>query len=794
MSQQLSAARSRSGTPPLSGRRINVDELLANLSATSITPQLSTSSAMAGSAVAQPSLSAVPPSLHGGAPPLRPADPFSLTGALQDPSVPSVSSVGVVGGGVLADVSAKGKADVQLNLHMLSSYQGLCMGTFGDGGWGVCLSDNPTLCPRSHATVVTGAMTHVPSEGDRVLVVPAVAKRLKPLGITRACYKESEFKPEVVAIWENDTATPTEWADRLNDPANLKSSAVVDVQVKQETSFASDVSLGSWEDGPTELASLPPRHDIRLPSPLEFNFNDTVPEISAAVNEHTQLFGTSSRVNSLLIEALSNLHTFVSEHSAASDHNVTKLRGHLSEMLPKLLDLQEDLGDMDVLSDGSASLVEAVNLLLSHRVDTLKRFQATDADFDAVVLDVNEVMTALTQKVNDLSANLSVPPKIHPVTNSGTTFDQSTMFTVNGRDVSLEEMSRSVWDLQAKSASSDSAAIGTANYKEWSFPDDAAAEAWLIEDGNPAGYGIAGLVDGFSLFQHDVTKETLANKRTPTYKTLSERESLEDLEIRIILGMHSMTTIQEFYGSGGTAKEGTRVKCFTKAGQWLGENGLTGIGTDILHQLTQNQTSHSNYLNDHVSKSASKFVKFCTTSATDSLLFWTRYEGSVRSNHQSLSQFGLPKDDIMQLFSDWMHILTTRIYDIRRKAFTGGNNVSMVTRLARQVCITCQVLAYQDELVQADFTKHPSMASAYLRHLTVHLGKLSPSDAKLSQKLKDEIALSNKALENSVDKNVAEVAKLQRANQSLENRIAKLENKLIEITKYHPELLRAKRG
>jgi cell division protein FtsB len=147
----------------------------------------------------------------------------------------------------------------------------------------------------------------------------------------------------------------------------------------------------------------------------------------------------------------------------------------------------------------------------------------------------------------------------------------------------------------------------------------------------------------------------------------------------------------------------------------------------------------------------------------------------------------------MQLFSDWMHILTTRIYDIRRKAFTGGNNVSMITRLARQVRITCNVLAYQEELVKADFTKHPSMAAAYLRHLTVHLGKLSPADSKLSQKLKDEIALSNKALENSVDKNEAEVVKLQKANGELQKTVHRLEDKLNLIIKHHPDLLKAKK-
>jgi hypothetical protein len=277
-------------------------------------------------------------------------------------------------------------------------------------------------------------------------------------------------------------------------------------------------------------------------------------------------------------------------------------------MLPKLLELQEDLGDMNSLSGGQASLVEVVNHLLAQQADVLRRFQVFDSDLDAVVRDVTEVTTALTQKITDLSVNLSVTPKTHPVVNPGTSFDQTTVYSVNGRDVNLEEMSRLVLDLQAKSAAGEGAALGAASYKEWNFPDDAAAEAWLAADGNPAGAGIAGPVDAFSLFLHDITKETASSKRTPTYKTLSDRESLEDLEIRVVLGMQSMTIIEEFYGSGGTAKEGTRVKCFTKAGQWLGENGLTGIGTDILNQLTQNQTSHENYLADHVSKSATNFT------------------------------------------------------------------------------------------------------------------------------------------------------------------------------------------
>ena len=68
-----------------------------------------------------------------------------------------------------------------------------------------------------------------------------------------------------------------------------------------------------------------------------------------------------------------------------------------------------------------------------------------------------------------------------------------------------------------------------------------------------------------------------------------------------------------------------------------------------------------------------------------------KFHDALRSTFDSLSQLGLQKDKIMQLFSDWLHIMCKKMNATRKKAYSGAENVSNGQRLARQLMVTLKV-------------------------------------------------------------------------------------------------------
>lgn len=129
---------------------------------------------------------------------------------------------------------------------------------------------------------------------------------------------------------------------------------------------------------------------------------------------------------------------------------------------------------------------------------------------------------------------------------------------------------------------------------------------------------------------------------------------------------------------------------------------------------------------------------------------------------------------------------------IRKKAYSGAENVSNGQRLARQLMVTLKVLAYQEEIMSDDFMKHPSLSNAYVRTLTVHLGQLKPTDEKLKELVAAEIRRVITSLENQVSSLKVLVTGLDSKVQSLEARLKRVEDKISNIEKFHPEVFKKK--
>ena len=72
-------------------------------------------------------------------------------------------------------------------------------------------------------------------------------------------------------------------------------------------------------------------------------------------------------------------------------------------------------------------------------------------------------------------------------------------------------------------------------------------------------------------------------------------------------------------------------------------------------------------------------------------LFHMKFHDALHSTFDSLSQLSLQKDKIMQLFSDWLHIMCKKMNATRKKAYSGAENVSNGQRLARQLMVTLKV-------------------------------------------------------------------------------------------------------
>mmetsp|Transcript_11990 Transcript_11990/g.17209 ORF Transcript_11990/g.17209 Transcript_11990/m.17209 type:complete len:777 (-) Transcript_11990:242-2572(-) len=771
-------------------RPFDIDRMLDNLS--SSTAALRVSSASDGGVpLAQPS-SVVGVSSSYGAPPLRPAVPHDVSTVSSVPHDGSVTSmVGSSGGGVLAGVSVLGRSQNKLKLHMLNSVVRRCCGKVSN--WGVCVelknSEGDVVgrnCPSSHANKVS--FPWIPTDENQMLIVPANSRRGTAVGVINACYSANDFSPMALDYFEVEELSPQGWVSELTNPDHFK----VQEPIKDEKlslSLREGEGVGTWESVPqVELSDSFQVDDVVVTQgPVKYSFGE-VGEVENVLDEHRNLLEDFAKKFNILVQTVDQMQRLVVIQAGVINKNGSSAKTCVSNILHRVTMLEEELGDMEELPPDFPSVVAVVQSILE-RLDTFRK--EVDGDIGLVLDELDSKSEKIITKMGEMFHSLPNSAQVSPPPVSSPSMDINTTFLVDGIQSSLGSMCRSLATL-TKEVKASSETSGSASFKNLSFPDEKAIEDWLDNQHNSHGAGIAGFVDAFSCVLHRSGSELKKSEFTSTTISLVDR-GYEDREVRVITSCAELKSIPLYYDKGVSPKEGTMVSAFKDHEDWFGRDGMDGTGLDILTTISDCTGTHATYVEDHFPEDAKELKQFAQDTMQVSSHFHTKFQETLRQTFTSLVQFGLQEDKIMQLFSDWMHIICKKLYGFRKKAFSGSQNVSPRKRLARHIFVTCQALAYQQEIVDDGFMKHPSLSNSYVRQLTVVLGQLKPNDAKLKELVLKEIDKALKTQKDAIDRVSKQLGTVERAQEHSKSKVNSLEDKMKLLEKFHPELFRTKK-
>ncbi len=748
----------------------------------------------------QPSLRAVV-SATDGAPSLRVEDPVGVTAGGQEPSSALSSLRAGSFGGALDGVPTTSKLATN-KLHVVYDLDTVCLGVMSS--WGVCLkakgkNDKVGVgCKSTHRNKVKIDVGGEVSLNDGLYVVPAKSRNGPETGVKDLYFRVNKFSLEAQRQFHVMELTPEGWVNELCDPINFATPTMVKKESTSSHSLSDDdesIDLAHTSD---ELVGRPiSKHEIHLgvtDVDTLLNTDEEVPldklrEIVMSMSVH------SSEVASILVrfqDALLN-------HGAIISANVDVTKKVLTSLLERMSLVETGLGDLDELPFDCDSVIAAIASLEDKVSDLRDDCEGEMNDFmQDYVSDFKTLSSSLSDKLSKIPPSVpTVPPPSVPTvpsvdTSSSAAFDENTTFLIDGKRFSVADTVRKVSSLTHQLDSNGG--FGDATFKDQSFADEKAALQFLIEQGNAQGAGLAGFVTALNMFVHRSGAETKKSDATATSIALSKDPfNFEDIEVRVCLGNKNTRGMVCYYSSeSDVPKEGTPVPALKKYTTWFGTDGCGGTAADIKATVTDCQGLHETYVNNHFPEDATQLRKLAMETMTASVNFHTKFHDALRSTFDSLSQLGLQKDKIMQLFSDWLHIMNKKMYNIQKQAYSGAENVSNVQRLARQILVTWKVLAYQEEILSDDFMKHPSLSNAYVRTLTVHLGQLKPTDEKLKELVVAEIRRVISSLESQVSALKVLVTGLSSTVQALDARVKRLEDKIISIEKYHPEVFKKK--
>ncbi len=771
-------------------RRVNIDEMLNDLSTSTASLRVS-SAPDSGVPSAQPS-SAVGASYSTGAPPLRPSIPHDVSTVSSVPHDGSLTSVvGSSGGGVLAGVSALGRSQNKLKLHMLKSFDDRCLGKVSD--WGVCVEVKNTTsdvngcnCPESHKH--KASLPWSPSEDNEILIVPANSRR-GPAGVVQACYRANDYSSEALEYFEAVELTPDDWVLELTNPENFMSSSVIKEE-KPDLKLGEGEGVGAWESAPrVDLSESFQADDVTLKEPVKFNL-DVESDLDDVLDEHRALLNDAKKKFSILAEAVDGVQRLVTIQGNVINQNGQVAKGCVSTILHRVRLLEEFLGDVEDLPPDASSVVVVLQAVLE-RLEAFRK--EVDEEIGSVADDLESTAEKIILKMRELVSSIPISSQVSAPSASPSQgpMDIDTIFIVDGIQSSLGSIFRSLTSL-AKEVKTISESSGSVSFKNHSFSDEKAIEVFLIGQKNSHGAGIAGFVDAFGALHFRSGSELKKSEFTSTTISLSD-QGYEDREVRVITSCAELKTIPMYYDKSASPKEGTMVTAFNNHEDWFGRDGMDGTGLDILTTISDCMGTHETYVEDHFPEEANELKQFAKDTMQASSIFHTKFQETLRKTFTSLTQFGLQDKKIMQLFSDWLHIICKKLYGFRKRAFSGAQNISSRKRLARHIFVTCQALAYQQEIMDDNFMRHPSLSNSYVRQLTVVLGQLKPNDTKIREMVIKEIEKVFKDQKVVIEGLTKRVGTLEKQQEKHHGRLNTLEDKFKLLEKHHPEMFRAKK-
>eukprot|EP00984_Skeletonema_dohrnii_P020224 scaffold9792_cov129-Skeletonema_dohrnii-CCMP3373.AAC.1 len=669
----------------------------------------------------------------------------------------------------------------------------ICCGKIG--AWGVCA--DPTTGPhkcvfKSHKKDKDMSLF---ADGSTVWCLPGQNRRapearvivkgpvLKDYEITTMCRQVLQLEEKTLEGWKEFFARE----ENISPPARDSDSG--------EDDSLSDASQDSWE-------SLPPfsvlETGIHVPggfltSPLEFTANVSDPEATAIELRETvvDIFDKVDKLKDYTTEMEESLES--THHASRGLFHRTKTL--LYPLLYRTEGLEKEMGDTN-LPHGASTVTDAI-ANLSQDIETTRK--QADEDFAVALTKIDELQSLIRKEVKVSCDNLydqvaqdfgrsddedddsSTRPAPAPAV------DVSTKVLVDGQLVSLEDIARSVFQHDDRLSNVEEAvkAKGGVVFAGKHISSEKELKSVLLEHGF-TGMEISCVVDCWSLSKHEEEEIKDADK-TASAKTFVAL-GYSDLDARVTRSNHEKT-ISVYCGTAKTMAPGTVADCFSTKDKWNGTATADGRSAEIIQSLHIAASNVGTFADDHLVDGDMQIQ--AKGLALRSLEFHTLLHKHIHDTHLKLSQRGMDDKNIRILLSNQVYLIFKEMMAIRRKAYQMSiQGVSKIDRMVRQLWVTLQVHQKMDEFLKYSFEFHPVISSSFVRFLTDHLasggGKGGSSGGY------DEKALK-KLLDDFKKKCADQLEKCADQLEELSTELGHVKSQVAMITRYHPELLKAKK-